>query len=130
MTVPGFAVFGLKVARHDLSRVSAPILARDSRISRASPTRILRIEQSSSDHVEIRQRRRHLEAVQVLRQAAVPDFAEPKYVLDDAKHVLDLGAHPRLVAVLRLLDLIDSAVEAITTVREVLRFWRRPPSFQ
>ena len=51
----------------------------------------------------------------------VADLAEAEDVLDHAEHVLDLGAYPRLVAVLRLLELIDPAVVAIAAVGEVLR---------
>src|SRR5229473_7270678 len=70
-------------------------------ISRFSSTRSLRREQLSSHHVQISQRSGHLESVQVLRQTAVAGLAEAEYVLDHSEHVLDLGAHPRLVAVLR-----------------------------
>ena len=113
-----------------VSRADSTLSASIPCISQSSSTRLLRFQQSSPDDIQVGERSGHFQPVQVLRQSAVAGLAEAKDVLDHAEHVLDLGAHPRLVAILRLLDLIDSAVEAITTVREVLRFWRRPPSFQ
>lgn len=65
-----------------------------------------------SDDVEVGQRSGHLQPVQVLRQTAIADLAEAEDVLDHPEHVLDLGAHAGLVAVLRLSDLVDPAVEA------------------
>src|SRR5271165_3786989 len=89
-------------------------------ISRFSSTRFLRVEQSNSNHVQIGERRRDFEPVQVLRQATVAGLAEAEDVFDHAKHVLNLGAHPRLVAVLCFLDFVDLSVESVALVREIL----------
>ena len=63
MTVPEPAVFGSNMAREIYPRVKSPILARASHISRSPPTRFLSSEQPPPDHLEIRQRRRHFQAV-------------------------------------------------------------------
>jgi hypothetical protein len=47
-------------------------------------------------------------------------------VLDDANHLFQLGAHPRLVAAFRLLDLVARAVEGMPAVREVVRLQSAP----
>src|SRR5450631_735027 len=96
------------------------VLAFKSRTSRSPATRLLRTEQSSSDDVQVGERSGHFQAVQVLRQPPIAGLAEAEDVLDHAEHVLDLGADPRLVAVLRLYELVDAAVEAVAAVREVL----------
>ena len=95
----GFPGFGSSAPRDTISSAGSPDFTWNSLIVRSPPTRFPLCEQSSSDDVQIRQGRRHFQAVQVLRQAPITDLAEPKDVLDDAEHVLDLGADPRLVAI-------------------------------
>ena len=91
---------------YDRVSVADPALfASKPRISRFRATRLLRIQQSPSDHVQIGERGRDLQPVQVLRQAPVTDFLEAEDPLDHTEHVLDLGADPRLVTV-RGLDLL------------------------
>lgn len=58
--------------------------------------------------------------MQVLGQNTVACLAKAEDVLDHTEHVLDLGAHPRSVAVLRLFHFIDSAVVPLPLVGEVL----------
>jgi hypothetical protein len=104
-----------------LQTADSSSLASISVISRFSSTRLLRPEQLSSYHVQIGKRRGDLEPVQVLRQTTVAGLAEAEDVLDHSKHVLDLGAHPRFVAVLCFLDFVDPAIEAVPFIREILR---------
>ena len=120
MTESGCADIGWSAGRSRYLRTGSPDCARHSCISRSPPTRTPLCEQSSSDQIQVGQRRRQLKAMQVLCQAPIPDLADAEDVLDDPEHVFDLGADPRLVAVLRFLDLVDPAVEAIATIREVL----------
>src|ERR1700691_3559421 len=87
-------------------------------MSRFPSTRLLRPEKLSSDHVQIGERCGDFEPMQVLCQATVAGFAKAEDVLDHTEHVLDLGAHPRLVAVLGFLDFVDPAMEAVALVRE------------
>src|SRR5277367_5113822 len=103
-----------------LSAGCSGIFASKHRFSRSSSTRLLWIEQSPSNHVQVGQRRRDLEPVQILRQTPVADLAKAEDVLDHAEYMLDLGSHSRLVAVLRLLDLVDLPAKAIALVSEVL----------
>src|ERR1019366_1666281 len=84
-----------------------------------SSTRILRIEQSPSDHEEIRQCGRNLEPMQVLRQTSVAHLLEAEDSLDDAKNMLDLGTHSRLGAVGRFDRLVNAFAPPIALVGEV-----------
>lgn len=93
--------FGLHTPNDPVSTPGVACGAAISRISQVPPTRLLRFQQSSSDDVQVGERRGHFHAVQVLRQTAVAGLAEAEDILDDPEHVLNLGAHPRLVAVLR-----------------------------
>src|SRR6516165_8225641 len=58
-------------------------------------------------HEQIGQRAGHQQAMRVLLQAAVAQLGEAEYPLDDPDRMLDPGAHFRLGAVFRPLDLID-----------------------
>lgn len=91
----------------------------DLPIRQFSQTCILRMEQPASDDEEVGERRGDFEPMQILRDAAVTDFLEAKDPLDHPDGVLDLGANPRLVAVLRLLRLVDEAVASVAAVGEV-----------
>src|SRR5690554_5211837 len=82
-------------------------------------TRTLKRQQFAPHYEQIRERRRHFQAVQVLREPPIAHFLKPEDALDHTDRVLDLDAHPRLVAVLRLDRFIDPAAKAITTVRAV-----------
>jgi len=113
--------FGRQAPIGRVSTVGAALFASRSRVSRSAPTTLLRFPQSPPDQVQVGERSGHLQPVQVLRQAPIADFAEAEDVLDHAEDVLDLGAHPRLGAVLRLLTLVNPAVEAVPAIREVLR---------
>src|SRR6267154_1687064 len=94
-------------------------------ISRSPATRLLRIEQAPSDHVQISKRGRGLESVQVLGEAPVTDFLEAKYPLDHSDRVFDLGPDTRLCAVRGLDPFVDSAAPSVAPVREVPRARRR-----
>src|ERR1700688_5011101 len=83
-------------------------------------TRALRMQQPASDDEEVGERRGGFEPMQILRDAAVTDFLEAKDPLDHPDSVLDLGANPRLVAVLRFLRLVDETVAPVAAVGEVL----------
>src|SRR5712675_1237772 len=105
--------FGFGRQKGAVLRRRSAIVASNSCISPSPPTRLLRIQQSSSDEVQVRKRSGRLQAVQVLRQSPVAGLLEAEDVLDHAEHVLDLGADPRLGAVLRLFDFVDAAIEAV-----------------
>src|SRR5580658_8162025 len=90
-------------------------------VRRSSPSRSLRIEQPSSHQVQIRQRRSHFQAVQILRKASVAHLLESEYPLDHANGVLNLGAHARLGPVNSLDPLIDPLAPPITLIGEVSR---------
>src|SRR5579883_2078533 len=86
---------------------------------RLSPTPPLYRQQAAADHEQVGQRRSDLQAVQVLRQAAVAYLLESEHPLDHPDAVLDLGAHPGLVAVLGLDGFIHPLTKAIAAVRAV-----------
>src|SRR5437660_3836691 len=73
-------------------------------ISRSSATRLLRMQQSPSDRVEIGECGRDFEAMQVLGKTAVAHLLEAEHPLEHPDRVLDLRPHARLGAV-RGLDL-------------------------
>jgi hypothetical protein len=98
------------------SAADSAFLAPISAIFRIRSTRLLHSEQLSSQHVHISESRSDLESMQVLRQTTVVGVAEAEDVLDHSDHVLDLGTHARLVAVLGFGGLIDTVAEAIAPV--------------
>ncbi len=69
--------------------------ASDRRTSHPSATLLLRIQQSSPHHEQIRQRGTDFEPVQILRESAVTHLLEAEEPLDHPNRVLDLRAHPR-----------------------------------
>lgn len=89
------------------------------RARRGLQTPRLCIQKSPATHEQIRQRRGHLQSVQISRKAPVADLLEPKHPLDDSHRMLDFGAHLGLGPVLAFLDLIDAPVAAVPTVGEV-----------
>lgn len=108
--------FELSEGKWGLSAADLTSLAPISAIFRIPSTRLLHSEQLSSHHVHISERCGDLKSMQVLRQTTVAGVAEAEDVLDHSEHVLDLGAHARLVAVLGFFGLIDSLAEAIAPV--------------
>lgn len=56
-------------------------------------------QQMISSAEQVRQRARHLQSMQVLRQAAVANLVEAEDAFDDAEAVLDFRAHLRLGAI-------------------------------
>jgi hypothetical protein len=52
-------------------------------------------------HVQIDEREADLQAVEVLGDTAIADFAEAEYAFENAEWMLDMGAHTRLGAVFR-----------------------------
>ena len=83
---------------HILVAGSVPFTA-TRRNSRFPETRLLRMQQSPPDHVQIGKCGRDLQAMQVLGNAAVANLLEAEHALDHADRVLDLGSNARLVAV-------------------------------
>ena len=66
-------------------------------------------QQWSAREIDVGHRQRHECAGRVLRQPAVANLVEAPQPLDHREDVLDTGANLRLVAVLRLLHLVDFA---------------------
>lgn len=58
--------------------------------------------------------------MKVLCEPAVSDLLEAKYPFDDEEHMFNLGAHPRLRAILRFLNRVYLAVNPVAFVREHL----------
>ncbi len=116
--------FRLRSAQARVFAETFLVAASKTRIRRISPTRSLRIEQSSSHQEQIRERGGRLEPVQVLRQAPVTYFLKAEDPLDDSEHVLNLGAHAGLAAVGRLDRFVDALSPSVALVREVLRMRR------
>ena len=81
------------------------------RISRSPATRLLRMQQSPSDRVQIGERGGDFEAVQVLGEAPVAHLLEAEHPLDHPDRVLDLRSDARLAAERGLLP--ERASEAI-----------------
>src|SRR5450432_1147718 len=90
------------------------------RIRQLSHTRALCMEQPTPHDKQVGERCGDLEPVQILRDASVTDLLEAKDPLDYPDGVLHFGANPRLVAVLRLLRLVDETVAPVAAVGEVL----------
>ena len=55
-------------------------------------------------HVQIDEREADLQAVEVLGDTAIADFAESEYAFENAEWMLNMGADARLGAVLRHLS--------------------------
>src|ERR1700678_1706083 len=78
-------------------------------------------QQPATNHIDIRTRRCDFKPMQILRQTAVTCLAKSKDVLDNPEEALDLGAYPRLVAVLSLLPFVDRPIEPVALVGKVSR---------
>ena len=82
-------------------------------------------QQLSPEHVQIRQRTGHLQAVQVLRHSSIADLGETEDAFDDQEGVLDFGAYLRLVAILAPLlgtEILIAATAALGEVTRMARF--------
>src|ERR1039458_9994333 len=90
--------FELSSPNGRVSIASTALFASKHRISRSAATRLLRIQQAPSDHVQIGERGRDFQAVQVLGKAPIADLLEAEHPLDHADGVLDLRSDARLVA--------------------------------
>src|SRR5258708_29494049 len=112
-----------RVTNVEVSVADSALVMSTRPVCRAEEAPLLRRQQPSPDKVEVSQRRRDFEAVQVLGEAAVADLLEAEHPLDHPDGVLDLSAHLRLGAVLRLFQLVDPTFAAVPAVREVLRPW-------
>src|SRR6266581_5291728 len=99
-------------ARSGAERVYVPIL---------DALRPLQPQQSTADHIEIRQCAGDEEPVGVLRDAAVANLGECEDTLDDADGVLHTCAHSRARAVDDALARRQILVAAPALLREVLR---------
>src|SRR5437667_3492623 len=113
--------FESRAAKRCAPLAGSAFFASDRRTSHPSATLLLRIQQSSPHHEQIRQRGTDFEPVQVLRESAVTHLLEAEDPLDHPNRVLDLRAHPRLGAVPRLDDLIDPSAAPVALVGEVPR---------
>lgn len=89
--------FGFGTRSGAVSRRCLAVFAFQSCISQFPPTRLLRIQQSASNEVQVGQRSGPFQPVQVLRQTPIADLLEAEDVLDHAEHVLDFGTNSRLV---------------------------------
>src|SRR5205085_12038207 len=107
--------FESRTAKRCAPLAGSAFFAADRRTSHPSATLLLRIQQSSPHHEQIRQRGTDFEPVQVLRESAVTHLLEAE----------DLRAHPRLGAVPRLDDLVDPSTVPVALVGEVPRSRRR-----
>src|SRR5579862_1945733 len=108
-------------AQGRVSGETSSLCASQARIRQLSPTRPLRIEQSSSYQKQIRERCGDLKPVQVLRQASITHLLKTEDPLDHPKDVLDLGAHAGLTTVGGPDRLINALAPPVTLVGEVLR---------
>ena len=51
-------------------------------------------------HIQVDEREADLQPIEVFGDAAVADFAEPEYAVENAEGMLHIGSHARLCAVL------------------------------
>src|SRR5437879_9112201 len=80
--------FESRAAKRCAPLAGSVFFASDRRISHPSATRLLRMQQSSSHHEQIRQRGTNFEPVQVLRESAVTHLLEAEDPLDHPNRVL------------------------------------------
>src|SRR6185312_9457213 len=78
-------------------------------------------QQAAPDHEQVRQRARHLQSVQILRQAAIPNLGKPKQTFDHPEGMFDSRADLRLGSVLAPFGLVNLTVVAVALVRKILR---------
>src|SRR5437763_16115789 len=121
MKTPFVSDFESLAAERCAPLAGSAFFASERRTSHPSATLLLRIQQSSPPHEQIRQRGTDFEPVQVLRESAVTHLLEAEDPLDHPNRVLDLRAHPRLAAVPRLDDLVDPSTVPVALVGEVPR---------
>jgi hypothetical protein len=74
-------------------------------------------------HKQIGEGTGHEQAMSILFEPAIAHLGKAKHSLDDPDRMLDPGAHPRLGAVFRPLDLIYNTAMAIAPVDEVFGSW-------
>src|SRR3989440_9103185 len=117
--------FESRTAKRCAPLAGSAFSAADRRTSHPSAILLLRIEQSSPHHEQIRQCGTDFEPVQVLRESAVTHLLEAEDPLDHPNRVLDLRAHSRLGAVPRLDELVDPSAAPVALVSEVPRSRRR-----
>ena len=94
--------------------VSAATFDRIRVIGRLPPPLPLQSQQLSPHHEQVGERSADLQAMQILRQLPITLLLEPEHPFHHADRVLDLGPHPRLLAVPGLDVLIDPAAETST----------------
>src|SRR5436853_7357955 len=111
--------FESRAAKRCAPLAGSAFFASDRRTSHPSATRLLRIQQSSPHHEQIRQRGTDFEPVQVLRESAVTHLLEAEDPLDHPNRVLDLRANPRLGPVPRLDDLVPLSPAPVPLFVEV-----------
>src|SRR3974390_1613483 len=112
-------VFEARAASGRYSHAGWAAFARNRAPLQSAATRLLRMQQSSSDHEQVRQRDADLEAVQDLGQTPVTDRREGRHTFDHANRMLDLGAHARIRLVLDPVGLAEPAPAAVLAVGEI-----------
>src|SRR6266404_3526593 len=113
--------FESRAAKRCAPLAGSAFFASDRRTSQPSATLLLRIQQSSPHHEQIRQRGTDFEPVQVLRESAVTHLLEAEDPLDHPNRVLDLRAPSRLGAVPCLDELVDPSAAPVALVGDVPR---------
>lgn len=101
--------------------VSAATFDRIRVIGRLPPPLPLQSQQLSPHHEQVGERSADLQAMQIHRQPPITHLLEPEHPFHHADRVLDLGPHPRPLAVPGLDVLIDPAAEAEAANGAVLR---------
>src|SRR6266568_8719972 len=87
--------------------------------------RLLKPQQSVTNHIQIRERASDEQSVRVFGEAAVAHLGKAKHALEHPDRMLTLGAHSGLGPILLPLDLIDHAPVTVAPMGEVFRAWRR-----
>ncbi len=91
--------------------------------------RPLAAEEASARQIQVGQSPGHKESIGILIQAAIADFGEAEYALDDTHRVLDLSLNPRLGAVLAAHDLLDDTLMAAAVIGEIPGVRRAGPDY-
>ncbi len=86
--------------------------------------RLLQAEQVFAHHEKVRQRAGDDQPMCILHQAAVAHLGEPEDAFDHADRMLDLRAHPRLLAIRGPLGPAQGLLPARFALGEILRVGR------
>src|SRR5499426_3576885 len=86
--------------------------------------RLLQAQQTFPHYEEVRQGAGDDQSMGVLRQAAITHLGEPEDAFDHADRMLDLGPHPRLLAIRGPLGPAQDLLAARFALSEILRVGR------